>query len=168
MKSIEVFCASPASTAICSSTDHRAIIRHGMRSVHRLGETPRSRRSNAVPCSSHLPFEPSRKSEAEPLRRKSSADVHDLATRRLLSNKPFLDFISDSQTAIIPSQPLPTDSNCDNKRLNLDAFPAMRSLSARAHESPLFKPSSTATAGKLMDHLNAHRSSFTPSNRHQV
>ncbi|XP_057782784.1 protein SODIUM POTASSIUM ROOT DEFECTIVE 2-like [Salvia miltiorrhiza] len=168
MKSIEVFCASPASTAICSSTDQRAIIRHGMRSVHRLGETPRSRRSNAAPCSSHLPFEPSRKSakDADILRRKSSADVHDLATRRLLSNKPFLDFISDSQTALIPSQTLLRDSNCDDKRLNLDAFPAMRSLSARPHESPVFKPSSTA--GKLIDHLNAHRSSFTPSNRHQV
>ncbi|KAG6415454.1 hypothetical protein SASPL_122865 [Salvia splendens] len=159
MKSIEVFCASPASTAICSSTDHRTIIRHGMRSVHRLGETPRSRRSNAAPCSSHLPLEPSAKDD-DVLRRKSSADVHDLASRRLLSNKPFLDFISDSQTAIIRSQPLVRDSN--DKRLNLESF---RSLSAGHHESPVFKPSA---AGKLIDHLNAHRSSLTPSNRHQV
>ncbi|XP_042068177.1 protein SODIUM POTASSIUM ROOT DEFECTIVE 2-like isoform X1 [Salvia splendens] len=167
MKSIEVFCASPASTAICSSTDHRTIIRHGMRSVHRLGETPRSRRSNAAPCSSHLPFEPSTKSakDGDVLRRKSSADVYDLASRRHLSNKPFLDFISDSQTAIVPSQPLVRDSN--DKRLNLESF---RSLSARPHESPVFRPSSTdsAAAGKLIDHLNAHRSSLTPSNRHQV
>ncbi|XP_047939653.1 protein SODIUM POTASSIUM ROOT DEFECTIVE 2-like [Salvia hispanica] len=167
MKSIEVFCASPASTAICSSTDHRTIIRHGMRSVHRLGETPRSRRSNAAPCSSHLPFEPSTKSakDGDVSRRKSSADVYDLASRRLLSNKPFLDFISDSQTAIVPSQPLVRDSS--DKRLNLESF---RSLSARPHESPVFRPSSTdsAAAGKLIDHLNAHRSSLTPSNRHQV
>lgn len=175
MKSIEIFCASPASTAICSRTDRHAIIPHGMRSVHRhvhrLGETPRSR-TIAAPCSSHLPFEPSRKKQTEILRRKSSADAHDLAaaphgsSRYLLSDKPFLDFISDSRAA----QPLIEDANCD-KRLNLDAFPAFRSLSTRSYESPVFKPSPTDSknGGKLIDHLNAQKySSFTPSNRHQV
>lgn len=175
MKSIEIFCASPASTAICSSTDPRAIIRHGMRSVdrhhvHRLGETPRAR-TNAAPCSSHLPLEPSRKKQQEILRRKSSADAHDLAaaphdsSRYLLSDKPFLDFMPDSRAAARP--PLAGDAN----RLNLDAFPAFRSLSTRAYESPVFKPSSTDSrnGGKLIDHLNAQKSSsFTPSNRHQV
>lgn len=174
MKSIEIFCASPASTAICSSTDHRAIIRHGMRSVdrhhvHRLGEAPRAR-TNAAPCSSHLPLEPSRKKQQEVLRRKSSADAHDLAaphdssSRYLLSDKsPFLDFISDSRAA---GRPLAGDAN----RLNLEPFSAFRSLSTRAYESPVFKPSSsTENGGKLIDHLNAQKSSsFTPSNRHQV
>ncbi|KAH6814102.1 hypothetical protein C2S51_023120 [Perilla frutescens var. frutescens] len=184
MKSIEVFCASPASTAICSSTDHRAIIRHGIRSidrhVHRLGETPRARdrtrtRTNAAPCSSHVPINPSRKTTTtaaaaankkhpDILRRKSSADVHDLAagrhgsSRYLLTDQPFFDFVSSD------SQP--------EKRLNLDAFPALRSLSTRSYDSPVFTSSSSSTdvdsPGKLIDHLNAQKSSFTPSTRHQV
>ncbi|PIN23952.1 Copper chaperone [Handroanthus impetiginosus] len=172
MKSIDLFCASPASTAICSSMDQRAMVRHGMRTIdrqiHRLsGDSSATRRSNAAPCSSQLPFDPSKpfyhkprksKQSTEILRRKSSADVDDLASpqsssRYLLSYKPLLDGISDE--------------NNDYKRLNLDGFTGLRSLSTRSYESPVFKPSEKGfdiapvqkgSPGKLSEHLNAQKS----------
>ncbi|CAK7331652.1 unnamed protein product [Dovyalis caffra] len=105
---MDLFCASPASTAICSSLDHRSIVRHGTRPIER-----RSSKSNYAPaCSSQFPISPSspnnykksrkssakqrdinRKSSAEDsrsvnssvkqsdLRRKSSADISDLQSR---------------------------------------------------------------------------------------
>lgn len=87
MKSVELFCASPASTAICSSMDQRSMVRERlMRQMerrrsnpHRLGGSgtgtttttngrPKPRTLPAVPCSSDIPitprtlFEKSRKS----------------------------------------------------------------------------------------------------------
>ncbi|KAB5520282.1 hypothetical protein DKX38_024601 [Salix brachista] len=59
MKMIDLFCASPASTAICSSLDHRSIVRHGTR-----------------PCSSELPVSP-----CSPYSRKSSARQRDLSRK---------------------------------------------------------------------------------------
>ncbi|KAJ6315798.1 hypothetical protein OIU78_019130 [Salix suchowensis] len=59
MKMIDLFCASPASTAICSSLDHRSIVRHGTR-----------------PCSSELPASP-----CSPYSRKSSARQRDLSRK---------------------------------------------------------------------------------------
>ncbi|KAL0357381.1 UNVERIFIED_CONTAM: protein SODIUM POTASSIUM ROOT defective [Sesamum calycinum] len=192
MKSIELFCASPASTAICSSMDQRAIIRPGIRpidrQIHRLGDTPRSR-TNAAPCSSQLPFDPSRPfyhksrkntapaKETEILRRKSSADVHDLASppsssRYLLSDRPFLDPVSDSERALVSSHRLLRDNNHNYKRLNLDDFRAFRSLSSRAaYETPVYNPGQDnhqarkSSPQRLSDHLNAHKSS---SNRRTV
>ncbi|KAL8496835.1 hypothetical protein ACS0TY_020495 [Phlomoides rotata] len=187
MKSIDLFCASPASTAICSSTvDQKAIIRHGIRSIdrhiHRLGETPTRRRSNAAPCSSHLPFDPAshhktRKSSsgkpAETFRRKSCADADDLASppnpitssRYMLNDKPLFDFASDLTI------PLIKDNRHNYKRLmNPDAFPAFRSLSTRSHQSPLYNPSSPKVQKEKLstDHqLNVKKSSSPPSN-HQV
>lgn len=117
MKSIDLLCASPASTAICSSTDLRAMVRsHGTRSVDRPRHSdhyPRKSKSNisVIPCSSQMPIIPtsyyqkSRKSASDyssasrsdrELRRKSSTDIiNDLTTspygssRHLLSDKPF-------------------------------------------------------------------------------
>ncbi|KAJ4842285.1 hypothetical protein Tsubulata_023810 [Turnera subulata] len=105
MKRMDFFCASPASTAICSSLDHRSMVRHG-------STRPLSRQNSSkpyAPCSSHiLPHSPkpyherSRKSssakesdglyrksfaadsrestsrQSSTLRRKSSADISDL------------------------------------------------------------------------------------------
>ncbi|XP_011000312.1 PREDICTED: uncharacterized protein LOC105107917 [Populus euphratica] len=101
MKMMDLLCASPASTAICSSLDHRSIVRHGTRPIDR-----KSSKSDYTPaCSSELPPSPCspysrksstkqrdlyRKSSAEDsrsvissvkqsyLRRKSSADISDL------------------------------------------------------------------------------------------
>lgn len=183
MKSIDLLCASQASTAICSGmVDQKAIIRQGIRSIdrhiHRLGETPTRRRSNTPPCSSHLPFDPasyhktrkssSGKPPAEPFRRKSCADADPpTSSRYLLSDEPFLDFVPDS------SKPLIEDNRHNYKRMNLDSFPAFRSLSTRTYgyESPLYNPPSSSSVKvhkeKLSDHLTAKKTSSPPSN-HQV
>ncbi|KAG8644506.1 hypothetical protein MANES_11G135800v8 [Manihot esculenta] len=83
MKRMDFFCSSPASTAICSSLDHRSMVRSG---TTRPIDYRRSK--SYAPCSSHhLPFNPkpyyekNRKSSAneqDDLRRKSSGDISDL------------------------------------------------------------------------------------------
>ncbi|GFZ17972.1 chloroplast-targeted copper chaperone protein [Actinidia rufa] len=82
------FCASPASTAICSSMDQRAMVRHGMRPISRhyghIGD--RKIPLPPIPCTSKLPIDPkpyyqrNRKSSAKEsdFHRKNSADVKDL------------------------------------------------------------------------------------------
>ncbi|XVF46461.1 hypothetical protein PTKIN_Ptkin03bG0028300 [Pterospermum kingtungense] len=116
MKRMDLFCASPASTAICSSLDHRSMVRRGPRPIDRQNSKP------YAPCSSELPVIPrpsyhekSRKSSAKPsdVRRKSSADIHDLnsppgSSRYLLSDRPFIDLLpdkSDHVSALVPAQP---------------------------------------------------------------
>ncbi|GMI92057.1 HEAVY METAL ASSOCIATED PROTEIN 18 [Hibiscus trionum] len=112
MKGMDIFCASQASTAICSSVDHRSMVRHGHRRIDRQNSKP------YAPCnSSQLPITPrpyhekSRKNSAKPsdVRRKSSADVHDLnsspgSSACLLSDRPFVDWLpeSDRVSALVP------------------------------------------------------------------
>ncbi|CAA2933606.1 SODIUM POTASSIUM ROOT DEFECTIVE 1-like [Olea europaea subsp. europaea] len=169
MKSIDLFCASPAATAICSSTDQCSTMPHGMKAVdrhiHRLGDWPKSRAP--PPCSSQLPIDPrtyyqkNRKNsskQSELFRRKSSADVNDLGSSSyLLSDKPLLDFTSDSEriSALIPSnQPVRTE------RMDSDNFRVFKSLSTRSYESPprnmpvkqypVFKSSSKGTDENML------------------
>lgn len=116
MKAIDLFCASPASTAIYSSVDQRATPRD-----RHIGDKRRTKPH--IPCSSQLPFDPkpyyhnSRKNNSakqSDVRRKSSADISDLksphgSARYLLSDKPFMDFLSDSEhhlhvSALVASQ----------------------------------------------------------------
>lgn len=125
MKGIDLFCASPASTAICSSTDHRSMVRDGSKPLqhhHRLHDHYKafsnlnnsnysSANSRLAPCISELPFTP----RPSALRRKSSVDVSDLrcdkfiygsktrntspprghSSRHLLGDTPFLDSLSE-------------------------------------------------------------------------
>lgn len=107
MKTIDLFCASPASTAICSSTDQRSMIRHVTRPIGRHGKT-----LLPIPCQSQLPIDPkphyqkNRKSTSSnkqsDFHRKSSVGENDLnspsgSSRYLLSDTPFFDdVLSDS------------------------------------------------------------------------
>jgi copper chaperone CopZ len=107
MKTIDLFCASPASTAICSSTDQRSMIRHVTRPIGRHGKT-----LLPIPCQSQLPIDPkphyqkNRKSTSSNkqsgFHRKSSVGENDLysppgSSRYLLSDTPFFnDVLSDS------------------------------------------------------------------------
>ena len=123
MKGVDLFCASPASTAICSSMDQRSMVRRGTRPINHhnpyLSDRRRSRPLAPVPCSSRLPISPtlhhhkSRKSSAKQtdLRRKSSADKNDLtsppgSSRYLLSDTPFFNLLPDSDrvSALVPTQ----------------------------------------------------------------
>jgi hypothetical protein len=164
MKSVDLFCASPASTAICSSMDQRSMVRQRMRQIerqshHRLGGRERPKARTPVPCSSQIPisprpyFEKSRKSSSSKeseLRRKSSADVTDLSpprsSRYLLSDNPVFELLSESDrasSALVPSQSVKI------KHFNYDDFPVFRSSSARSHESPVYKLPSSARPNDL-------------------
>ncbi|KAM1553569.1 hypothetical protein EV2_006558 [Malus domestica] len=123
MKGMDIFCASSASTAICSSLD--AVVRRGPRPhdhgpYHRLRDHDQRKnqphhQTNHAPCSSQLPIDPKpfyeicRKSFSSAqgqLRTKSSAEIHDLtrtkstngsssSSRFLSSDPPFIDRISE-------------------------------------------------------------------------
>ncbi|KAK4772302.1 hypothetical protein SAY86_014077 [Trapa natans] len=128
MKGMDLFCASPASTVICTGSDGRSMIRHGGRPMD--PHSPRShhhhlprRTQPHVPCSSHLmpiiprPYsEKSISSSSRKLdgsaRRRSSADTCDPksppgSSRFLLSDAAFADLISETSdhkylSALVP------------------------------------------------------------------
>ncbi|KAF5744646.1 putative Chloroplast-targeted copper chaperone protein [Tripterygium wilfordii] len=125
MKKMEIFCASPASTAVCSSLDQRSMVRHS----HRHLDRSFSSKAAYTPCSSQLPISPrpsyekmrkSNSSSNRPsdLHRKSSAGVNDLysppgSSRYLLRESSTTSYIdwnitsndSDRVSALVPSQP---------------------------------------------------------------
>ncbi|XP_045826565.1 protein SODIUM POTASSIUM ROOT DEFECTIVE 3-like [Trifolium pratense] len=115
MKGIDMFCSSPASTAIIhSNMNQRSMLR---RSRTTKTYDQRKNQLHHVPCSSQLPinpmpyFEKHRKSSSDKqnsstttdTRRKSSANVNDLSSRRyLLDDTPFIDWLSESNKILVP------------------------------------------------------------------
>lgn len=163
MKSIDLLCASPGSTAICSSTDVRAMVRssHGTRSVDRRryhymsDHYPRKSKSNipVIPCSSQLPIIPtsyyqkSRKSASDyssasqsdrELRRKSSTDIiNDLTTTPYGSSRHLL---SDKPF----NELLPQTDN------RLALLPAVKPPSIRTNDSALVSGNQALPPGGKM------------------
>ncbi|XP_028775716.1 protein SODIUM POTASSIUM ROOT DEFECTIVE 3 [Neltuma alba] len=114
MKGMDLFCSSPASTAVISSMDKRFQVRRSPKSyVHdRRKSQPR------LPCSSHFPINPkpyrdmlprkkttSSDKQNDDVRRKSCVEVSDLydsqptsSSRRYLlrDDVPFIDWVSQS------------------------------------------------------------------------
>ncbi|XP_059625253.1 protein SODIUM POTASSIUM ROOT DEFECTIVE 2-like [Cornus florida] len=152
MKRMDLFCASPASTAICSSMEQRSMVRHATRPIdrhsHRLGDRRKGR--TPITCSSQLPIDPktyyqkyqksSSAKQNDVQRRRSSADIADLpspaaSSRYLLSDTPFFSLLSDSDhlKALVPSQPMRPRPRPPQSSNNC---PALRSLStgSRPHE----------------------------------
>ncbi|XP_002531099.3 protein SODIUM POTASSIUM ROOT DEFECTIVE 3 [Ricinus communis] len=91
MKRMDLFCSSPASTAICSSLDHRSVVHHGTRPIdHRHNSKPYATCSS----SSQLPinpkpsyFERSRRTTSSSVKqrdfhRESSADEYSAANKQ--------------------------------------------------------------------------------------
>ncbi|XP_044483544.1 protein SODIUM POTASSIUM ROOT DEFECTIVE 3-like [Mangifera indica] len=124
MKGMDIFCSTPASTAVCSSmVSHRSI-----RPTH-------SSKLPYAPCSSQLPIIPrpyhdkSRKSNSakqSDLRRKSAADIKDLninhgSSRYLLSDKPFIDWLSESDPV---SALVPADQSAKSTHVSSNESPA--------------------------------------------
>lgn len=150
---MDLFCASPASTAICSSMEHRSMVRRGPRPIERRRNPQiHDRRKSQVPhvpCSSQFPINPKpyyekyRRSSANQtdLRRKSSANViNDLNTtppgssRYLLSDSPFIDWLSESSepgaAALVPAEPAKP-----RRLISSNDSPALKSsFSARSHD----------------------------------
>ncbi|KAL3530685.1 hypothetical protein ACH5RR_010007 [Cinchona calisaya] len=173
MKSVELLCASPASTAICASTNQRSMVRQGgIKPTDRHGEHHHSHRHKTrpqIPCSSH-PISPCRpyfdkngkttsspnKQNPEYLRRKSSADItkdqcnpFPNQSSRFSRDTPLLDILSDSE----------------------HSSSALVSKSARHpdfNDHPVFRSSSSALVSKSARHpdFNDHpvlRSSMSRS-----
>ncbi|XP_010253353.1 PREDICTED: protein SODIUM POTASSIUM ROOT DEFECTIVE 2-like [Nelumbo nucifera] len=111
MKGIDLFCASPASTAICVSMDQRSMVRHGGRAIDRHNPHLRDGRRSMglVPCSSQPSTKPkpyhqkSRKSSAKP----TDLNHHPGSSRYLLSDTAFFDVLSDFDpvSALVPIHP---------------------------------------------------------------
>ncbi|THG16903.1 protein SODIUM POTASSIUM ROOT DEFECTIVE 1-like [Camellia sinensis] len=154
MKRMDLFCASPASTAICSSLDQRSVIRHGTRPIsrhshHVSGGDRRRGLIPPVPCTSQLPIDPkpyyqrTRKSSAK------QSDINELtsppgSSRYLLSDTPFFNVVSDSdhvKALVLPRQSLTP------RHLSANDSPSIKSSSTRrlssANDSPSLKSSST-------------------------
>lgn len=159
MKAVDLFCTSPASTAICTgATVYQPTIRHRDRSSidQRLFHThnlPRRPYQTLLPCSSQsMPispqpyFEKSRSSSSSASkhlrnvdqRRKSSADIRDGGATRigsaryLLSDVAFADLLPESEriTALAPSLP-PVAAN-PRRSLSISEPPASLSSSKSA------------------------------------
>ncbi|XP_044506845.1 protein SODIUM POTASSIUM ROOT DEFECTIVE 3-like isoform X2 [Mangifera indica] len=128
MKGMDIFCSTPASTAVRSSmVNHRSIRRTHCSKTY-------------APCSSQFPIIPrpyhekSRKSSTKQsdLRRKSSADINDLnstnaSSRYLLSDKPFIDWLSESDRV---SALVPADQTAKPRHVSANKSPALIKSSA--------------------------------------
>uniref|UniRef100_A0A2P2MY17 HMA domain-containing protein n=1 Tax=Rhizophora mucronata TaxID=61149 RepID=A0A2P2MY17_RHIMU len=199
MKRMNLFCASPASTAVCSSLNHGSMVRQGTRSRHQDSKT-------YAPCSSQLPFDPkaffdqkNKKSSAKQsdshgsynfadrressaklidlgspsifFRRKNSADISDLgspssSSRNLLSDRPYIDWISESDdhvSALVPCQPCAKLSHTGS---NADDYPSRRSFSlARSHDRNLESGQVSALVATQRTKSRHIRSNDSPASR---
>lgn len=170
MKGMDIFCASPASTAICSSLEHRSMVRRGPRPIferHNSYDSHERRKSQPhVPCSSQLPINPrpyyekQRRSSGKQsdLHRKRSADINDLksppgSSRYLLSDSPFIDWLSESEqpvSALVSAEP------AKPMLLSSNESPALKSSSsARSHDQVPFNLSLSFLLPKIT--CKAHR-----------
>ncbi|KAK3028719.1 hypothetical protein RJ639_038610 [Escallonia herrerae] len=178
MKTIELFCASPASTAICSSMDQRAMVRHGMQPIdHCIIDHHRRKIRTPIPCSSRPPIDPkpyyqkSRKSCAKQseVTRKSSAGKNDLtspsgSSRYLLSDKPSevnrksladkYDLTSPlgSSRYLLSDKPFVEEMLSDPDHvvsaLVASQTPRTRRVSSSSNDSPILKSSSTPSRAR--------------------
>lgn len=160
MKHMDFFCASPASTAVCSSMDPRAIVHHSSRPISRshLSSAEPKKILGTAPCISQLPYDPrpfsnfqkSRKSLAKTseIRRKSSANIDDMASppgssRYLLSDSPAFENLSDldSVKALVPAHQIRAPQTPGSE--NYDKSLSLKSSSTRSHSSETSSNSSS-------------------------
>ncbi|GKV01041.1 hypothetical protein SLEP1_g13639 [Rubroshorea leprosula] len=175
MKRMDLFCASPASTAICSSIDHRSMVRHGHT------RRPISRQPY-IPCSSsELPIIPkvynhlekgrNNSAKQSDLRPKSSAD--DLrsphgSSRYLLSDRPYINWLSettsDHSLALVPAQPVvkprPRHATSSNDS------PALKSSSSSARSRDQYRfGDKESNGGRRCDPLRSPSKRFQGEER---
>lgn len=162
MKHMDLFCASPASTAT---------VQHRSRPISRshLSSSNPKKILSSTPCISELPFDPklflnekSRKSsdKSSDMRRKSSSNVDDLASRPgssryLLSDTRIIEILSESDgvKAFVPSHEISapqvleaqknekslslkfSSSRSHSSRMSSDRSLSLKSLSTRSHSN---------------------------------
>ncbi|XP_019167547.1 PREDICTED: protein SODIUM POTASSIUM ROOT DEFECTIVE 1-like [Ipomoea nil] len=161
----DLFCASHASTAICSSMDQRRIVR------------PRSR-PPAPPCSSHLPFHPTsfRKTASSPKdpspapNNNATSNSPGHSSRYLLNDSTFLhQILSDSNNtqALVPYRPFQTTKAQHTSGDNLAAV--IPSSSSLPPPPPKLPPVVCNPSSLTLDSNVKTSSSSTPTHRnHQV
>ncbi|KAK9734868.1 hypothetical protein RND81_04G168500 [Saponaria officinalis] len=141
IKGIDLSCASPASTAICSSMDQRSVIKNSTKSLHRfnsyLGDHYKTITNtyspSRAPCISELPFTPrpssfstyrdkTRKLASSAVnhtdvmttrRRRSSADVSDIKRRHYSSSSRYL--LGESRYLDSLSENENSKANCSSR-----------------------------------------------------
>ncbi|KAI4373485.1 hypothetical protein MLD38_011607 [Melastoma candidum] len=152
MKWLDLFCTSPASTAVYTSLDQRSVLRHQTR-PHRHPERPPRpgiQTHLPIPCTSYqLAITPRPKSHhndrrcgsgdggeriTELGRRKSCADAYDRSpmgsSRYLLSDKPFdgpMPWPQERSGTIVPAQPVAVarhSVSCDGSPSLKGSYPA--------------------------------------------
>ncbi|KAK8477612.1 hypothetical protein V6N13_144543 [Hibiscus sabdariffa] len=149
MKGMDIFCASQASKDIRSGVDRRRIDRQNSKPY-------------AACNSSQLPIIP--RPKPSDVRRKSSADIHDLksspgSSTRLLSDTPFADWLpeSDRVSALLHSQPAKPKLHV-RLSSNNNSSPALKSFSsARSHPQVVVLRVSIhckGCEGKLRKHIS--------------
>lgn len=131
MKGIDMFCSSPASTAIIHTTiDQRSMLRRSRSTkTHDHDRRKNQNHFHQVPCLSQLPinpipyFEKHRKSSSSADKQNSTTDLTrrkssvDSSSRRyLLDDAPFIDWVSESNKILVPQLNVKDMSN-DTKTL---------------------------------------------------
>ncbi|XP_010260028.1 PREDICTED: protein SODIUM POTASSIUM ROOT DEFECTIVE 2-like [Nelumbo nucifera] len=136
MKGIDLFCSSPASTAICASMDQRSMVRHGGRAIDRHNPhlIDGRRSTSLLPYSSQTQPPSKPKPYLHQKSRKSSATPTDLNTpqgssRYLLSHdsSAFFDVLSDfdpPRELVLVQRPSKTQA------VNTDQPPAFKQSSS--------------------------------------
>ncbi|KAJ4977688.1 hypothetical protein NE237_008468 [Protea cynaroides] len=173
MKGIDLFCASPASTAICVSLDKSSVVLQGGRAIDRhnphLRDSRRSSRGLLNPpsssCSSHStshsrpptkskPKYPPNQNQKKTSRKSSAKTTHLISppgsSRFLLSDTSFFDAYSDFDpiSAFVPVEPsIPLSLKPDDSpALKPYSFSSSSSISS---SSPTLKPSSSSSTLSL-------------------
>ncbi|KAF2283392.1 hypothetical protein GH714_003839 [Hevea brasiliensis] len=165
---MDLFCASPASTAICSSLDHRSMVRSG--TTRPIGY---QKSKPYAPCSSHhLPYNP--KPDYETNRKvlrisKSNSS----SSRYLLSDKvPYIDWISESNdhTSALVLDPAQRSKPGHTGSSNAPATPRGSCSLANYSRDWILEPHQTTKSrhSSSIDHSPALKSSSSARSRDQV
>ena len=142
MKGIDLFCASPASTAICVSMDHRSMVRHGSRVIDRqnprLMERRRTKQTSTNPYSQSTAKAKSDHQKS----RKSSAKQTELtsppgSSRYLLSDSPFFDIAPQDQFDPVPVLSLVPIEPTVSLPIKKDESSSFKSSFTRLHDQVL-------------------------------
>ncbi|XP_022148319.1 protein SODIUM POTASSIUM ROOT DEFECTIVE 2-like isoform X2 [Momordica charantia] len=149
MKTLDLFCKSRASTAVCSSLDRRPVAARGYSGNRRKGQLHFEKHRKSTSCSSA-----NRKDDFN-FRRKSCADVDDLkspasgsSARYLLGDSPFIDWFPAASGEDFPANP-PEErtqkSSSLTRSLTAHEYRGLKSPSSvLSHESPVLKSPSSA------------------------
>lgn len=161
MKGIDLLCASPASTEICVSIDHKSMVCSGGRAIDRHNPHLLDRRRIKPP--SPCPQSPSSPGAYHQKSTKSSAKQIQLtsppgSSRYLLSDSPFLDASSlefdpvqvSSLVSVEPGNSQPIEEDYFDPVSALVRMETAKSLSIEEDKLPVVKSSSSRSLEQVL------------------